>query len=193
MMKKELSGDNGQLLLRIAREKILREFGYENEDLDGLCRQLESWVLTEERGVFVTLHRKSGDLRGCIGNIEPVKPLIEGVQDNARHAAFHDSRFHPLAFEELEDTVIEISILSQPEKIQYTDTDDLLKKIRPGIDGIILGRDQSRATFLPQVWEQLKDPSEFLGHLCMKAGLSADEWSSGKLEIERYQVDSFEE
>lgn len=192
-MEKELSDEDGRLLLKIAREKILREFGYENEDLSQLCRQLDDWMLTEDRGVFVTLHRKSGDLRGCIGNIEPVKPLIEGVQDNACHAAFHDSRFTPLSYEELEDTVIEISILTRPEKIEYADADELLEKIRPGIDGIILGEGHNRATFLPQVWEQLTEPSKFLGHLCMKAGLRADEWLSGTLEISCYQVDSFEE
>lgn len=192
-MERELSASDGRLLLKIARENILREFGDKNEDLSELLTQVENPVAKKQRGIFVSLHRKNGDLRGCIGNINPVKTLIEGVQDNARHAAFHDSRFRPLSHEELEDMVIEISILTNPEKLDYKNADDLIKKITPGLDGVIIGKAHRSATFLPQVWEQLKDAHSFLSHLCMKAGLDAQEWKSGTLDVSLYRVQSFEE
>ncbi|MCK5837972.1 MAG: AmmeMemoRadiSam system protein A, partial [Desulfobacula sp.] len=138
------------------------------------------------------LHKK-GTLRGCIGNIEPAKPIFEGVKDNAKHAAFNDSRFSPLSYEELKETTIEISILTQPQKLDYTDADDLMAKLRPGIDGVMIKKQYQGATFLPQVWQQLKDPGAFLMQLCMKAGLSSDEWKSGNLSVSIYQVQSFEE
>jgi len=108
-------------------------------------------------------------------------------------AAFNDSRFSPLSFEELKDTTIEVSILTQPKKINYTDADDLIAKLTPGIDGVIINKNYHSATFLPQVWEQLKDPETFLTHLCTKAGLSADAWKSSNLDVSTYQVQLFED
>ena len=191
-MSKKVSREDGELLLKLARENILREFGKENETIGSLEIKASKNVLEESRGTFVSLHKK-GNLRGCIGNIEPVKTIFEGVRDNAKHAAFKDSRFTPLSYEELKDTKIEISVLTRPQKIDYTDADDLIAKLRPGIDGVMIEKQYHSATFLPQVWKQLKDPKKFLTQLCMKAGLSSDEWKSCELGVSTYQVQLFEE
>ncbi len=191
-MVEKLSKEDGRLLLKLARENILREFGKENEDCDALKAKVSSLVLKESRGTFVSLHKK-GDLRGCIGNIEPVKTVWKGIKENAKHAAFNDSRFSPLSYKELKHTTIEVSILTCPEKLDYTDADDLLASLRPDIDGVIIKKQDQSATFLPQVWQQLKDPKAFLTHLCMKAGLSSDAWKSGDLSVYIYQVQLFEE
>jgi AmmeMemoRadiSam system protein A len=149
-------------------------------------------ALSEKAAAFVTL-KIGGVLRGCIGNLEPVGALWEGVRDNAINAAFHDHRFSPLSPEELSTVHLDISILSQPKPLEYEDAEDLLAKLRPGIDGVIL-RDGSRsATFLPQVWQQLTSAEQFLGHLCRKAGLPQEIWKDRKLEIHTYQVQCFEE
>jgi len=123
--------------LQLARESILREFEKEDNALGFLKTKVSALVLEETRGIFVTLHKK-GNLRGCIGNIEPVKTVFEGVRDNARHAAFNDSRFSPLSYEELKETLIEVSILTRPQKLDYTDAKDLMAKIRPDIDGVMI-------------------------------------------------------
>ncbi|MBT6340889.1 MAG: AmmeMemoRadiSam system protein A, partial [Desulfobacula sp.] len=106
---------------------------------------------------------------------------------------FNDSRFNPLSHDELKDTIIEVSILTCPQNLDYTDAKDLIAKLRPNIDGVMLKKHYKSATFLPQVWEQLKDPEIFLNHLCSKAGLSEDEWRSCDLNILIYQVQSFQE
>lgn len=191
-MTDKLTKEDGALLLKLARHNILYELGKENDTLEVLKTKASNIVLEENRGTFVTLHKK-GDLRGCIGNIEPVKTIFEGVRDNAKHAAFKDSRFRPLSDEELKDIIIEVSILTQPKMLDYTDADDLISKLRPFVDGVIIKKSYHSATFLPQVWSQLKDPKIFLAHLCAKAGLSSDEWKSCELIVSTYQVQLFEE
>lgn len=187
-----LSKEEGSVLLTLARQTILAELGHEEEGLDIIKEKASRLLLKECRGTFVTLH-KHGGLRGCIGNIEPVKTIFKSVIDNARHAAFHDSRFNPLSFDEVEDTEIEVSILTKPEKIDYKDSAELISKLKPGTDGVIISKKIYKSTFLPQVWENLKSPEEFLSQLCVKAGLPADEWTSNSLEISTYQVQVFEE
>ena len=191
-MTDKLSKNDGALLLKLARESILNRFGQDADTLRSLKAKVSTLVLEQNRGTFVSLHKK-GNLRGCIGNIDPVKTVFEGVRDNARHAAFNDSRFSPLSFEELKDTTIEVSILTRPEIVDYTDARDLIAKLRPGTDGVMIKKRYHSATFLPQVWNQLKDPKIFLTHLCVKAGLSSDEWKSGDLNVSIYQVQLFEE
>lgn len=149
-------------------------------------------VFCEKAATFVTL-KISGKLRGCIGHLESVVPLWESVRDNAISAAFHDHRFNPLSQNELEKTTIDISILSSPVLLEYSGSDDLLQKIRPGIDGVILRDGYQRATFLPQVWQQLPSPELFFGQLCRKAGLEEEGWKKKQLEIKVYQVLSFNE
>jgi AmmeMemoRadiSam system protein A len=192
IMIKKISQEDGILLLKLARQNILDEFEKKSTGLAELKTKVSKTILQENRGTFVTLHKK-GELRGCVGNIEPVKTIFESIKDNARHAAFHDTRFSPLGFDELCNTVIEVSILTAPEKIEYIGSKDLIAKLRPDIDGVIIQKGCHSATFLPQVWQQLKDPESFLGHLCMKAGLSSNEWQNGDLSVSTYQVQLFEE
>ncbi|MBS1237096.1 MAG: hypothetical protein H6R37_340 [Deltaproteobacteria bacterium] len=146
----------------------------------------------ERRGTFVTL-TINGALRGCIGHIIPQESLIEGVRVNAMNAAFRDPRFSPLSQNEFEKIRVEVSILTEPKPLPYTDANDLLAKLRPGTDGLILRRGYHQATFLPQVWEQLPNRKDFLTHLCLKAGLAGDAWAHDKLEVHTYQVQAFEE
>jgi len=191
-MAKNISEKEGRFLLALARNSILQEFDkYEGELLSTIPDSSQD-ILKQPRGVFVSLHQK-GSLKGCIGIIEPEKPLYEGVIDNAKHAAFHDSRFRPLSLEELKDIKIEVSVLTCPEKVEYQDGKDLTGKIRPDIDGVIIRKNSRSATFLPQVWKQLKDPDLFLQQLCLKAGLPPDEWQRGGLIVSTYQVQAFEE
>ena len=179
-------------LLRFARAVIAAKLGRAGEPPEKEIAHIPSALLEQKRGIFVTLHKK-GELRGCIGNIEPTKTIRDGIQENAEYAAFRDTRFSPLGSEELDDIDIEISVLTKPDKIDHTDDQDLISRITPHVDGVILQKGFRKATFLPQVWDQLSDPEAFLRHLCLKAGMRADEWKKGKLDVAVYQVDSFEE
>jgi AmmeMemoRadiSam system protein A len=151
-----------------------------------------STAVTEQRACFVTLH-KGGALRGCIGSLEPSRPLVEEVTENAINAAFRDPRFPPLSADELDAVDLEISVLTRPEPLPYTDGEDLKRKLKPGVHGVILKKGWNSATFLPQVWDQLPDPEAFLAHLCQKARLSADCWRSGDVEVKVYEVRHFSE
>jgi AmmeMemoRadiSam system protein A len=146
----------------------------------------------EKRGTFVTL-TINGALRGCIGHIIPQESLIEGVRVNAMNAAFRDPRFRPLNQTEFEKIRVEVSILTAPRPLPYTDANDLLAKLKPGTDGLIIRKGYHQATFLPQVWEQLPNKKDFLNHLCLKAGLAGDAWANDELEVHTYQVQAFEE
>jgi AmmeMemoRadiSam system protein A len=145
--------------------------------------------LADRLAAFVTLNR-AGQLRGCIGHLEAMQPLIRDVADNAYAAAFEDPRFPPLTRAELIGLDVHISVLSPPEPMTFTSEADLLAQIRPGIDGLILSDGHARGTFLPSVWESLPDPRDFLSHLKRKAGLPADHWSD-RVRVARYTTESF--
>jgi AmmeMemoRadiSam system protein A len=186
----KLTEEEGRRLLSVARETIQQKlFNSENQ---GLADSQVSPKFSERRGTFVTL-TLDGGLRGCIGHIIPQESLLEGIRVNAINAAFRDPRFRPLSRKEWERVKIEISILTEPKPLPYTGAEDLLGKLRPGIDGVILKKGMHQATFLPQVWEQIPDKNEFLTHLCLKAGLDMDAWKKEKLEVSTYQVQAFEE
>jgi AmmeMemoRadiSam system protein A len=145
--------------------------------------------LRRERACFVTLHRNDA-LRGCIGHLEAVQPLILDVAENAFAAAFKDPRFTPLKQSELEGLDIHISILTLPQPLSFSSEQELLSRLRPGIDGLILEDGANRGTFLPSVWESLPDAESFLRHLKMKAGLPGSYWSD-TVTIYRYETESF--
>jgi AmmeMemoRadiSam system protein A len=145
--------------------------------------------LQQDRASFVTLNRK-GQLRGCIGHLHAVQPLITDVAENAFAAAFRDPRFPPLTQPELQGLEIHLSILSPATPLEFRSEDELLALLRPGVDGLILEDEGQRGTFLPSVWESLPEPDSFLRHLKMKAGLSADHWSPS-LKVDRYTTESF--
>jgi len=147
-------------------------------------------IMQEFRGCFVTL-TKHGALRGCIGYIEGIKPLYQAVIDNAKNAALEDPRFPKVTPNELKNLKIEVSVLTPPEPFNYDNPDDLLNKIIPGVDGIILRKGMRQATFLPQVWDQLPDKVTFLEHLAMKAGMGKDDWKDA--QYKKYQAIHFEE
>jgi len=141
------------------------------------------------RATFVTLERNH-QLRGCIGMLEAVRPLVEDVAENAFLAAFRDHRFDPLAADELDDLEIHISILSPPEPLTFDSEQALIDQLRPGIDGLIMEEGRMRGTFLPSVWESLPDPRQFLQHLKQKAGLFPNYWSD-TLKVSRYGSEMF--
>jgi AmmeMemoRadiSam system protein A len=141
------------------------------------------------RASFVTLQQR-GQLRGCIGHLEAVHPLVVDVAENAFAAAFRDPRFAPLRAEEWPTVDVHLSILTTPEPLHFRDEADLLGQIRPGEDGLILQDGPNRGTFLPSVWDSLPDPVDFLTHLKLKAGLAANHWS-GHVEVSRYRTESF--
>ncbi len=175
----------GRLLTALARAAIARRLGNTAPELPH-----PDW-LHEPAAVFVTLTRR-GELRGCIGSLEAHRSLIEDLEDNARGAAFRDPRFEPLSREELAETNVEVSVLSNPEPLQFADEADALRQLRPGVDGIILEYGGRRATFLPQVWGHLPEPRRFLAQLKLKAGLPADFWAEG-VRLWRYTVKKYKE
>ena len=190
-----LSDEKGEVLLELARRTLEERLGLSRgapTGTDGTEKQLKDETFDKNRGTFVTL-KINNQLRGCIGNLSPDRPLAESVRENTLNAAFNDPRFPPLTREELESVQIEISLLTDPVKLEYNDADDLLAKLKPGVDGVIIQKGPHSSTFLPQVWEQLPDKKAFLGNLCLKAGLSADEWQKGDLLVYIYHVQYFEE
>lgn len=187
-----LTEQQGRILLRLARQQIEKQLGIEPTPPIS-TDEFNDPAFLEERGVFVTLHKRR-ELRGCIGSLAAVEPLAEGIQRNALNAAFKDYRFEPLTAAELEDLHIEISVLTNPQPLAYHTAEELVRLLRPTVDGVILnGPGGASATFLPQVWQQLPAAEQFLGHLCRKAGLAEEAWRSGTLQILTYQVQSFEE
>jgi AmmeMemoRadiSam system protein B/AmmeMemoRadiSam system protein A len=190
----QFSETQGQVLVKLARKTIADKLGHSASESvsDDLVSALRDDDFKSYCGTFVTLKIK-GQLRGCIGNLTSTETVLDGVKRNAVNAAFHDPRFSPLSKEELDRTEIEVSILSEPQPLAFRDAQDLIKKLRVQVDGVIIRKGHASATFLPQVWEQLPRPEDFLTHLCRKAGLSADAWKNSELEVLTYQVQYFEE
>lgn len=190
----QLTKEQGQALVKLARKTLMERFGKKvDPDIsDSLAVALKDSCFQDRRGTFVTL-TINGQLRGCIGNLSATESILEGVRRNALNAAFHDYRFSPLTEKELDRVDIEISILTEPKPLEYLDSSDLLKKLRVNVDGVIIRKGTHSATFLPQVWEQLPRPEDFLNHLCAKAGLPTDAWRKTGLEVMTYQVQYFEE
>ncbi|MDX5332463.1 MAG: AmmeMemoRadiSam system protein A [Gammaproteobacteria bacterium] len=178
------TGERRQLLV-IARQSI--EQGLHGGEPLRLAQDDLPPRLRETGGTFVTL-RRHGELRGCIGTLEPHQPLAQDVAEHAFAAAFRDPRFPPLRADELDDLTIDIAILGPAEELVFQDEADLVRQLRPGADGLILQEGARRGTFLPSVWEQLPDPAEFLRQLKRKAGLPADHWSD-TLRVWRYGVE----
>lgn len=183
-----LSAEQGKVLLHVARQVLMEQFGQEQQPAENL----DDPELRQQHGIFVTL-TKQGMLRGCIGSLIGLEPLLDGVRRQTINAAFHDHRFPMLTVEEVPDVRIEISVLSPPQPLHYSDADDLIRKLRPRIDGVILKQGQAGATFLPQVWNELREPKRFLSQLCRKAGFASTAWQTGKLTVQTYQATCFAE
>lgn len=185
-----LSESDRAFLLSLARTSI--ENCVNGTALPSLDNNSLSPILTENGACFVTLTYK-GYLRGCVGALEPYQSLAEDVREHAVAAAFQDYRFPPVQTSEIKDIRIEISYLSRPKPLKYDHSAELTQRLRPSIDGVILRDGMRRATFLPQVWEKIPDPEEFLDELCMKMGAQPDLWRRKRLEVLTYQVEEFHE
>jgi AmmeMemoRadiSam system protein A len=188
-----LSVEQGGSLLKLARRTIAGKLAISWPAAEGPGpEELSPKIFQERRGVFVTL-KIAGQLRGCIGSLAASATIMEGVRRNALNAAFDDPRFPPLGLEEFDRLLIEVSILTTPRALSHAGGDDLLERLRPHTDGVIIRRGYQAATFLPQVWDQLPESESFLTHLCLKAGLPQDAWHHRELEVQTYQVQHFEE
>lgn len=176
--------DAGRLLLPLARAAIASHFGRR------LPVPKAGW-LDETGASFVTI-TIDGRLRGCIGTLNPYRSLRDDVWANARSAAFNDPRFSPLTPTEYERIRIEVSVLTEPVEMHFTNLADALAQLVPGVDGVILTAGRRRATFLPQVWEHLPEPHEFIGALMRKAGLADDDRQT-PIQLERYRVQAWTE
>jgi AmmeMemoRadiSam system protein A len=177
--------EQGKVLLPIARAAISSAL-----NLPRAADESAPW-LAEHGACFVTLTQQ-GELRGCIGSLQAHRPLLADVKSNAVSAAFRDPRFAPLRAAELDITRVEISLLSPAEAMTFRDEADALAQLRPEVDGVIFEYAHFRSTFLPQVWEQLPLPREFMAHLKHKAGLPADFWEEG-VKLSRYSVEKWKE
>lgn len=178
------------ILLQVAKSTILSKLD-SNYSFDEDKVLSEYPFLKKDGAVFVTL-KYMGDLKGCIGSIVAHRRLIDDITSNALSAGFRDSRFSSLNFNELSDLTLEVSLLSEPEILEYENFDDLCQKVEPNIDGLILKHHGYSGVFLPQVWEQLPNPKLFLEQLSMKAGADISIYAQHPT-IYRYRVDSLEE
>lgn len=182
----------GEIVIELAKATLLMTLGLDSSfDLQQVLRNHPE--LQKNAAVFVTLTKgEQRQLRGCIGSLQAYQPLYKDIISNTKSAAFRDPRFKPITKEELKDIKIEVSILSKPERVDYKNSDDLKKLIQPYIDGVILEYQGHRATYLPQVWEQLPQFEIFFDSLCQKANLS-----NGCLEehpnIQTYKVVKYKE
>lgn len=181
-----MTPDAGPVLLALARAAIAERLG----------AQAQAWEdaqwLAAPGATFVTLKTQQEALRGCVGSLEARRTLAEDVQANAVAAAFHDPRFPPVTRLELDALSIEVSLLSSLTPIEFTSEEDAVAQLRPFDEGIVLEHGGKRGTFLPQVWEALPHPAEFLAELKRKVGLPMDFWA-GDLRLYRYSVSKWSE
>lgn len=177
-----LPNHQGETLIKIGRAAIAQALNINFQfDVDESASWLKAWGAS-----FVTL-TQNDELRGCIGSLEAYRSLVADVKSNAVSAAFHDPRFLPLSADEFVTVAIEISVLSPTERMNVQNEADAIEQIRPGLDGIVLEYGRYRSTFLPQVWDELKQPQQFLAMLKRKAGLPVDFWAPD-LKLARYTV-----
>lgn len=181
-----MNNDLGQALLLIARNAIADKLGVAHPAEEAVRPEL-----SRPGAVFVTL-MKRGELRGCIGSLEAWRPLRDDVVANARAAAFNDPRFAPLEAAELPEISVEVSLLSAAQPMSFASEAEAVGQLRPNLDGVILEYDRHRGTFLPQVWESLPEPRQFMAQLKRKAGLAPDFWSKD-LKLSRYTVEKWKE
>ncbi len=186
----KLSTEEKRLLLSLAREAVTcaaADAPLPRVELDKLPP-----ALREPAACFVTLH-KHGELRGCTGVLVAQMPLAQEVVRTAATTALHDPRFPPVRPEEVPQLDIEISVLTEPQPLKVSNPADLPHHLRPGVDGVTLYLRPYRATFLPQVWERIPDPVDFLDMLCRKMGLPPRSWLDPQMQVEVYQVEEFAE
>lgn len=187
MNSTDLTPDDREHLLSVAEDTIA--YGLEAKRYRPVEQKDYRVRLCEFSASFVTLFLH-GQLRGCIGNLQASRPLIEDVAHNAYAAAFRDPRFEPVTWGEFLELQIEISVLSPLQPLRFENEAGLLEQLRPGVDGVVFEAGQYRATFLPKVWENLPAKQMFLGELKNKAGLKSDFWSKD-VNVQRYTTFTF--
>lgn len=187
-----ISEEEGLYLVKLAREAI-EHYLITGQTLDILPENIPYEKLKNYGASFVTLETKDGNLRGCIGSVLPHRPLYEDVIHNAIYAAVSDPRFVPVSINEIKGIKVKVSVLTYPQQIEYKHWTELLQKIEPFKDGIIIKHRGRSATFLPDVWETLPDKRLFLANLCLKAGLEPDCYKDLKLQVFKYKTLSFSE
>jgi len=181
-----MDSDLGRTLLVMARNAIADKLGVAHPAVPAASPEL-----AQPGAVFVTLTER-GELRGCIGSLEAWRPLHDDVVANARAAAFNDPRFAPLRAEDLSAVRVEVSLLSAARPMSFSGEEEAIGQLRPHIDGVILECGRHRGTFLPQVWESLPEPRQFMAQLKRKAGLPPDFWSAD-VRLSRYSVEKWKE
>jgi len=190
MVRMSLTKSQQQQLLQVARDSIA--YGLKHGQALPLNSKEYAPELQVLRATFVTLEIKH-QLRGCIGMLEAVRPLVIDIAENAFAAAFRDPRFPPVSEQEFHSPLeIHLSILSPAEVMSFYSEEDLIRQLRPGIDGLIMQEGKKRGTFLPSVWESLAKPEDFLQHLKQKSGLPRDYWSDS-VKILRYECEYISE
>jgi AmmeMemoRadiSam system protein B/AmmeMemoRadiSam system protein A len=182
-----LTSSQRQQLLHLARSMILH--GLDGGGEYNIALKNYAACLHEERGSFVTINR-NGQLRGCMGNLSATRALVLDVVHNANAAAFKDPRFQPLQMQEYADIELHISVLSAASLLEVASRDELVEKLKPGIDGLILQQDNQRATYLPSVWEKIPQPQQFVSELRKKAGLDAAGWHED-MQVWTYTTEEF--
>lgn len=186
--ERSLNTADGQILLSLARHSLTSTL------VDGhpppLASSYPTWV-HEPAASFVTL-RLEGRLRGCLGSLEARRSLFDDLCHNAAAAGTRDPRFAPLVAEQLGQVQLEVTVLGAALEMVFLDEADVLAQLRPGIDGVVLHYGAKNATFLPQVWDSLPQPADFLNQLKLKAGWSADFWHP-EIKISRYSVQKWSE
>ena len=190
MEPEKLNKEDQEILLKIARQSI--EHAVRGEKKLAVKVEDYSALLQQNGASFVTLtvnHR----LRGCIGTLQTYQALVLDVREHAILAALQDPRFPPVSESELAAIRIEISRLTEPQPLPYQTPQGLLQGLHPGTDGVVLRLGHRSATYLPQVWDQIPDPEDFLSELCLKMGAPADTWKKQKMEVSTYQVEEFSE
>jgi AmmeMemoRadiSam system protein A len=186
----DLTEEIRKTILKLARDALI--VAAERGHLPPIDHSNLPEILRKPGASFVTL-KKNNALRGCIGALEAKLPLVEDIRQHAVAAALYDYRFPAVQTNEVEDISIEVSILTEPTRLEYEDPENLLQLLRPMVDGVILTDGERRATFLPQVWEKIPSPSLFLSMLCEKASLPSNAWQTQKLHVYIYQVETIHE
>jgi AmmeMemoRadiSam system protein A len=189
-MTDQLTDGEKQILLRLAREAM--EHAVKRKKLPVLDVNSLTPQLRENGASFVTI-TINDNLRGCIGALEAYQSLAEDVREHAIAAALKDPRFPPVVESELNRIKLEVSRLTAPRLLEYSSGEELLVKLNPHVDGVILKDGRRRATFLPQVWQKIPSAADFLDHLCDKMGARKNLWRDTKLEVFTYQVEEFHE
>lgn len=189
MCKNNLCDNCKKKLLELANNAIVSYLTLHRR-LNNIDEKKLPSVLLKPRASFVTIE-VNGMLRGCIGKLETNEPLYKDIINNTIEAAFYDWRFNPLTKEDLAGLTIEISLLTSPKKLEFKNSDELLKILGKEKPGVILQKGWQKATFLPQVWEEISNAKDFLEQLSLKAGLNANSWKDNNTEIFTYMAEKF--